>query len=69
VKEYWVIDRLAGQMEAYTLKAGGRYERIPEVGGKVSSVVLRRFYLRPQWVLGSWTVSRRAAAKELGITS
>lgn len=67
VREYWVIDRLAGQMEAYTLKPGGRYEQIPEAGGKLASVVLKEFYLRPAWVLGSWQTSRRTAAKELGV--
>lgn len=66
VKEFWVIDRLAGQMEAYTLKAG-KYEQIAEKGGKIASVVLSGFYLRPEWVLGSWKTSRRAAAKELGV--
>ena len=66
VKEYWVIDRLAGQMEAYTLKAG-KYVRIEEKSGKIASVVLPGFYLRPEWVLGSWTTSRKAAAKELGV--
>lgn len=66
VKEYWVIDRLAGQMEAYTLKAG-KYVRIEEKNGKIASVVLPGFYLRPAWVLGAWTTSRKAAAKELGV--
>ena len=67
VKEYWVIDRLAGQMEAYTLRPGGKYQQIPEADGKVASVVLKGFYLRPAWVLGTWQTSRRAAAKELGV--
>lgn len=66
VKEYWVIDRLSGQMEAYTLKAG-KYVRIEEKDGRIASVILPGFYLRPNWVLGSWATSRRAAAKELGI--
>lgn len=69
VKEYWVIDRLAGQMEAYTLRPGGRYVQIAEVDGKVASRVLKGFYIRPEWVLGNWSVSRRAAAKKLGVTS
>jgi Uma2 family endonuclease len=67
VKEYWVIDRLAGQMEAYTLRPGGRYRQIEEADGKLASVVLKGFYLRPDWVLGNWRTSRRAAARELGI--
>jgi len=66
VKEYWVIDRLAGQMEAYSLKAG-KYEQIGEKDGKIASIVLPGFYLRPEWVLGSWKTSRRAAAKELEV--
>jgi Uma2 family endonuclease len=71
VKEYWVIDRLAGQMEAYALrpsgKAPGTYRRIEETAGKLASVVLKGFYLRPEWVLGDWKTGRRAAAKELGV--
>lgn len=50
VREYWVLDPMAGQLEAYSLSRGGRYERIPERAGKIPSAVVKGFYLRTQWL-------------------
>ena len=50
VREYWVIDPMADRVETYTLGEDGRYRRLPEADGKVGSVVLAGFYIRPQWL-------------------
>ena len=50
VREYWVIDPMASRVEAYTLGDDGRYRRISELDGKINSIVLSGFYVRPQWL-------------------
>jgi len=50
VREYWVIDPMAQRIETYALGADNRYKRVDEVDGKVNSVVLPGFYLRPNWL-------------------
>jgi Uma2 family endonuclease len=67
VREYWVVDRTAGRIEAYLLGRGGKYRPIEEKEGKIESTVLRGFYLRPRWVLGAALPSFRGALKELGV--
>jgi Uma2 family endonuclease len=51
VREYWVIDRLAGRMEAYSLVRSGKYAEIEPVDGSISSKVLDGYFLRTAWVL------------------
>ncbi len=58
VREYWVIDPLAEQMEAYALGEDGHYARIDETErlrafGKDDAIhltVLPGFYLKPAWL-------------------
>ncbi len=50
VREYWVIDPMANRVETYLLGEDGRYRRTLETDGKISSVVLPGFYIRPQWL-------------------
>lgn len=50
VPEYWLLDPPAGEWDAYTLGAAGRYVRVPEVDGEVRSVLLPGLFFRPAWV-------------------
>lgn len=50
VREYWVIDPQAEQVAGYTLAADGAYQRIQERDGRVESVLLPGFFLRPAWL-------------------
>jgi Uma2 family endonuclease len=67
VREYWVIDRNAGQFVVYRLGANGLYEVVPEVDGKLTSKVISGFYLRTKWVLGERRPNVFAALRELGV--
>jgi Uma2 family endonuclease len=50
VQEYWVVDPLYQRVEAYTLADNKQYQAIAPVDGKIASVVVPGFYLRPQWL-------------------
>jgi len=50
VREYWVIDPLAEQMEAYALGDDGHYARIEEQDDAIHSTALPGFYLKPAWL-------------------
>ena len=67
VREYWIIDRTAGRVEAYSLGKGGKYRLVEERDGKLASAVLPGFHLRPKWVVGGAPPSRRSALCELGV--
>jgi Uma2 family endonuclease len=67
VREYWIVDRTAGRVEAYLLGRGGKYRPIEEKDGKIHSTVLPGFHLRQRWVLGATFLSRRAALREMGV--
>lgn len=49
VKEYRIIDLMSQTLEAYTL-AGGVYQRIEEIDGRVSAGVVAEWYRRPAWL-------------------
>jgi Uma2 family endonuclease len=66
VKEYWIVDVPAKKMEAYLLKTG-KYRKVMEKEGKISSGVLKRFYLRPQWVIGGKRPRMMQVVRELGV--
>jgi Uma2 family endonuclease len=67
VREYWVIDRVAGRFEVYRLSADGRYEVVPEVDGKIISKAIAGFYLRAKWVIGDRRPAVFTALRELGV--
>jgi Uma2 family endonuclease len=50
VREYWVLDPLHKAVEASALNAQGGYQRIEEVDGRIQSVVVPGWYLRPVWL-------------------
>jgi len=66
VREYWIVDVPAKRMEAYSLKAG-QYRRIAERAGKLPSVLLKGFYLRPHWILSGKLPRMMQVMKELRI--
>jgi Uma2 family endonuclease len=49
VPEYWIVDPLSEGMEALRLGPSGRYRKIRAVEGRVNSVVLPGFWLKPEW--------------------
>jgi Uma2 family endonuclease len=67
VKEYWVIDRPGGRMEAHALSRDGKYRQIDEQQGRVRSLVLKGFHLRTEWALGDSRPRAGAVLKELGV--
>ncbi len=66
VREYWVIDPMAQRVETYTLD-DGRYRRIAEVDGKINSIVLPGFYIRPQWLWQERLPKVVDALREMGV--
>ena len=49
VPEYWIADPLSRMLEAYTL-LDGRYIPIPEREGRIASLVVPGWYMRPAWL-------------------
>jgi Uma2 family endonuclease len=49
VREYWIVDPLKENLEAYRLERG-RYARIPIRQGRVTSAVIKGFYLKAEWL-------------------
>ena len=47
---YWVIDPLYMRVEAYSLGPDKQYQRIAPLEGKIASLVVPGFYLRPEWL-------------------
>jgi Uma2 family endonuclease len=50
VREYWVIDPIRKRVAAYSLGQDARFQPISKRGGRVESVVLTRFWLKPAWL-------------------
>ena len=65
VREYWVIDPLSRNVEAYSL-AEGAYRRIEEADGRIASLVLPGFYLKPAWLWQEPLPKVRDVLQELG---
>ncbi|HUY31522.1 MAG TPA: Uma2 family endonuclease [Pirellulales bacterium] len=66
VAEYWIVDPLEDRLAAFRLKGGKRYSPIDENDGKIASIVVRGFYLRPLWLFGDELPKVAAVLKELG---
>jgi Uma2 family endonuclease len=67
VREYWVIDPTSEKVEAYTLNAQQRYERIPAKKGAIHSTVLKGFYLKPKWLWQDPLPNPLHILRELGV--
>lgn len=66
VAEYWVVDRAGGRMEAYSL-ARGKYRLIEVQHDRISSLVLKGFYLRTEWALAEKRPRVGEVLRELGV--
>jgi Uma2 family endonuclease len=67
VLEYWVIDPMASRVEAYTLGDDRHYRRLAEGDGKVGSIVLAGFHVRPQWLWQRPLPKVVDALREMGV--
>ncbi|HYG78018.1 MAG TPA: Uma2 family endonuclease [Planctomycetota bacterium] len=67
VREYWIIDPLAGNLEVYALARNRHYVRLVEKAGKFESKVVPGFYLRPEWLWSDPLPNVFKLLKEMGI--
>ena len=67
VGEYWVVDPLAGRVEAYSLGQGRRYTRIQPQKQLIHSVALPGFYLKPAWLWSKPLPNPLDILRELGV--
>jgi Uma2 family endonuclease len=65
VREYWIIDPMSETVETSRL-AGGAFERIAEVDGRIASEKLPGFFLRPEWLWQEPLPNVRDVLRELG---
>jgi len=66
VREYWLVDPGWKQAHAYTL-ARGRYKEIAEKDDVLHSIVLRGFFLKPEWLWQEPLPRLKDVRKELGL--
>lgn len=66
-REYWVIDPLARQVEAYALGEDRQYSLIEEKDDAIHSAMLAGFYLRPSWLWQEPPPDSLDILKELGV--
>ena len=50
VREYWLVNPVAKTIKAYEL-VGKKHAEIAELDGKLSSKVMKGFFLRRAWIL------------------
>jgi Uma2 family endonuclease len=67
VGEYWIIDPTTRRVEAYSAKKGRKYAPIEEAAGRLNSLVIPGFFIRPEWLFGRGLVKKSVALKELGV--
>lgn len=67
IREYWVIDTSSRKLEASMLGRSKVYKPIVEKDGKVSSTVMKGFYLRPEWLWQPKLPRTTEVVKELGV--
>lgn len=66
VREYWILDIISRQIEAYVMK-DGRYARIEEQKGRLNSEAIPGFFFSPRWLEGDDLPKVAAVLRELGI--
>jgi len=62
VREYWVIDPIAEQVEVHVLGADQKYEQVTERDGWLHSVAVPGFRLKIDWL---WPATRPKAIEAL----
>jgi len=67
VREYWIIDPGTKHVEAYSLGRDKRYQRIRLQDGRIKSKVIRKLYIRPEWLWKSPLPKVATVLKELGV--
>lgn len=68
VPEYWIADPLSQNLEPYRLDAAGAYEPIaPDADGRVQSVIVPGFWLRPADLWADPRPDELAVLAELGV--
>jgi Uma2 family endonuclease len=50
VSEYWIVDEFERKVTLLRLAANGKYREVKARKGELHSVVLRGFWLRPEWL-------------------
>ena len=67
VREYWIIDPMSETVEAYALGRNRKFAPIAEKDQRVRSKVLKRFYLRPDWLWRTPLPKVGPILKKLGV--
>jgi Uma2 family endonuclease len=65
VRESWIIDPLAQRAEVHALSSDGKYERVAEREGWLSSTVVAGFRVKPAWFWPAIRPKVRGALAEL----
>lgn len=72
VREYWIVDPLAGRIEAHALPAKGRARKYrpiePKADGRIESTVLRGLWIKPAWIFSTPRAKVARVLKELGVS-
>src|SRR5205814_7560877 len=66
VGEYWIVDPLAQQVDAFG-RVADRLEAIPRAVDQIKSAIVPGWYLRPSWLWREPQLDVRAALAELGV--
>jgi Uma2 family endonuclease len=69
IREYWIVDPISQRTEAHTLGRSRKYRPIAVKDGKIASVLLPGFYLRPEWLFGAKRPTGMKALKEMGVAT
>ena len=68
VREYWIIDPISQKIEMSSLdEKTGEFRPIPLTDGRLSSVVLPGFFLRPEWLWSDPRPKVNDVLRQLGI--
>jgi Uma2 family endonuclease len=66
VREYWILDPVSQQLEAYVLKRG-KYVEIKSENDVWRSTILNGFYLKSAWLWRALLPTLAAVVKEMGL--
>ena len=66
VSEYWIIDEMEQQITLLRLASDGKYREVKSRKGELHSLVLRGFWLRPEWLWQEVAVESRRIATAAG---